>query len=392
MRTPGAGYLRPSRFWPRWASLNPTSFGFTTIAAILLVGLLTSCDSSGAARIRRADVTSPPRDHAEVPANKQGPSSVSTSAGGPSGSVPSPSALTKGWGSFDVLGQASWSLACGSRSFCLTDVSDGTELGGNLLHWDGTVWSSAGKGGVSGVEPMACAGDSFCLSLGESLAYQTTDGGRTWRAVGGQTPWVSGSARTVACASPTVCIAEATNPAGERAAWSFDGSAWTYGVSLIGSPSNPPSNTSISSDIAGCSGSGTPRCSVSDGTQWWTYTPSGGWVGGSSTYSSPVLVNGAPFMLPQGASLFTSYLSCATTTECLGVGILPNQPPTMMSSIWNGVNWEDTDSAVPLPANFADQDVQVTDECTVDGGCMVSLFTSSDRYDARKLATVFYQF
>jgi hypothetical protein len=141
------------------------------------------------------------------------------------------------------------SLSCPSVHFCVAGDYSGHVLTTTDPSGGAGAWKMATPAGSSsGISSVSCPSTSFCVAASGQLFVSTdpAGGGPAWKEVSGV---LNGDADTVACASPTVCVASdvaldlvtSSDPTGGAGAW----------TSSYQPPDSPRNSLGISLSCAG---------------------------------------------------------------------------------------------------------------------------------------------
>jgi hypothetical protein len=243
-------------------------------------------------------------------------------------------------------------VSCSSATFCLTFGLTLDQSSVVVDRWDGRVWSigaipeaRAGFGlepeGISCVTPHLCfvVGNYFGGGVGIAPLIAEWNGAR-WTTLDREFAGINGDFASVSCSSPTSCFAVGTADHGPESAThadrTMDGATWTRVASTSPSTMNYLSSVSCAS-ASSCFAIGDQFNALTGG--YTTLTER--WSGADWTViASPDL---------PGVSTALRDISCASATNCIGVGdASTDQVTNLLTERWNGVQWSIV--ATPRPS------------------------------------------
>jgi hypothetical protein len=292
------------------------------------------------------------------------------------------------------------SVACTSAASCVAAGSFSVRISPNSQHslverWNGTSWSvvrAPSPGTDTALQSVACASPTSCVAVGSSGTVNTPNAqhalveswdGSSWSVASIQVPGSPSSLQAVACALPNACMAVGwwSSTAGVESALveSWNGAAWT----LVSTPSSPGSFATWFESVA-C---GSPTSCVAVGNY---YSSDGDDPGAATLVESwnGVTWSVTPSPSPGREMSVLNSIACTSPTACVAVGAIDrgdvyHADHQGLVESWDGTVW----SVVPSPSlGVGVQSVLQAIACTSPTRCVAVGSTTPPNKGARILA------
>jgi len=209
-------------------------------------------------------------------------------------------------------------LSCPTTSFCMAIGTSAAQ------RWDGTRWHSTHMPSIGQfqISDVSCTSEDNCVAVGldVALAWNGTTWTKTNAGIKGQTVDLF----SVSC-SGAICMASGghfSSTCEENCDDSFLAEKWTGSAWTISDDVPLGINGLAASDVISCPTS--------------TFC-----MEGSSEYKAAMMWNGESWQSVPANFASVGDLSCASPTNCLGVGVIIGDFPMLVSvaESWNGTSW-----------------------------------------------------